>query len=388
MGEKERIKLKSLKLSGYKSFKSSTHPDEITFGDVNVIIGANGSGKSNLVSFFEMLNMMLVGQLQNYIATNGFADSLLYYGLRNTRTISIDLSFQNIYMNKYKFKLSQSRNDKLFFSEEILEHVKEKNDKTVFVPIELGIGHQESVLYSDHLDKQEDYQNIVKIVYYDYLETIKIFRFYDTSDATYMRRSVYIENEKELYVDGSNLAPFLYTLKNTPEYKKYYDRIIKRIRMIMPQFADLSLEPTTISKDPHISLNWKSLSNNEYILGPHQLSDGTLRFIALTTLLLQPPEKLPKIIIIDEPELGLHPSALSVLAGMIRTASLHSQVIIATQSTRLVDEFDCEDIIVAEWDTKGNSSKFKRLDKEQLGEWLENYSLSELWEKNVLGGQP
>lgn len=240
----------------------------------------------------------------------------------------------------------------------------------------LGAGHKESGLHK----LSSDYGTI--------LSSCQVFQFSDTSSESHIRNNVYIGNDKSLYSDGGNLAAYLYTLKNSNNYKKYYERIVKRIRLVIPQFSDFSLEPSTISDRKNILLDWKEKNHQEYVFGPHQLSDGSLRFMALTTLLLQPPEKLPKIIIIDEPELGLHPTALSVLAGMIRTASQHSQVLIATQSTRLVDEFNCEDIIVAEWDTKENSSKFKRLDKEQLGEWLENYSLSELWEKNVLGGQP
>jgi len=382
MSEKERIKLKSLKLSGFKSFSSAKNPKEITFGDINVIIGANGSGKSNLVSFFEMFDRMIRGYLQEYIGLEGSVDTFLYYGAKTTKKIKAEITFLNTYYNVYKFQLTHGKRDNLIYTEELIVHTKDNNSE--FFQMNLGAGHKESVLYTD---KNIEGTNLAEI-YSEYEYSIQIFKFLSNPKDSYMRRAGYAENEKELYGDGSNLASYLYALKNTPEYKKYYDRIIKRIRMIMPQFADFSLEPTTISKDPHISLNWKSQSNHNYILGPHQLSDGTLMFIALTTLLLQPPEKLPPIIIIDEPELGLHPQALGILSGMIKTASQHCQVIVATQSPRLVDEFFPEDIIIAEWDKKGNCSRFNRLDKEKLSEWLENYSLSELWEKNVLGGQP
>ncbi len=382
MSEKERIKLKSLKLSGYKSFNSNKNPEEITFRDINVIIGANGSGKSNLVSFFEMFDRMIRGYLQEYIGLEGSVDTFLYFGVKNTQEIKAEISFLNTYYNVYKFQLTHGKRDNLIYTEELIIHTKDNN--SVFSQMDLGAGHKESVLF---IDKNIDAPNIAE-AYSEYEYSIKTFKFLNNPKDSYMRRAGYAENEKELYGDGSNLASYLYALKNTTEYKKYYDRIIKRIRMIMPQFADFSLEPTTISKDPHISLNWKSQSNHNYILGPHQLSDGTLKFIALTTLLLQPPEKLPPVIIIDEPELGLHPKALGILAGMIKTASQHCQVIVATQSPRLVDEFSLEDIIVAEWDDKKNCSTFNKLNKEKLNEWLENYSLSELWEKNVLGGQP
>ncbi|MDR2446201.1 MAG: AAA family ATPase [Treponema sp.] len=176
-------------------------------------------------------------------------------------------------------------------------------------------------------------------------------------------------------------------LKNASEnYRKYYDRIVEKVRYIMPQFGDFALEPREMNP-ANILLNWHEAAN-EYLFGPHQISDGALRFIALATLLLQPPDRLPKIIVIDEPELGLHPQAIDLLGAMMATTGRHTQIIAATQSPRLLDSFNRENVIVAEWDKADNCSVFKRLDESELSQWLDEYSLSQLWEKNVLGGQP
>jgi predicted ATPase len=176
-------------------------------------------------------------------------------------------------------------------------------------------------------------------------------------------------------------------LKNaSDDYRKYYDRIVEKIRYIMPQFGDFVLEPREMNP-ANILLNWHE-ATSEYLFGPHQISDGTLRFMALATLLLQPPERLPKIIIIDEPELGLHPQAIDLLGSMILTTGKHTQIIVATQSPRLLDSFDCENVIVAEWNKADNCSVFKQLNESELSQWLDEYSLSQLWEKNILGGQP
>ena len=137
-----------------------------------------------------------------------------------------------------------------------------------------------------------------------------------------------------------------------------------------------------------IKLNWKSEIDNDYLFGPDHLSDGSIRFIALATLFLQPPELLPNIILIDEPELGLHPQVIDLLASMIKECSQYAQIVVATQSPRLLDSFTPDQVIVAETNSASGSSIFKRLNEQDLDEWLENYSLSEIWEKNIIGGQP
>ena len=169
--------------------------------------------------------------------------------------------------------------------------------------------------------------------------------------------------------------------------KKYYDRIVGRIRDMIPEFDDFLLKPQELNAN-YIKLNWVQKNNRNYVFGPEQISDGSLRFMALATLFLQPPDMLPNVIIIDEPELGLHPQAVDALAMMIKVASENCQVIVATQSARLLDSFTPEDIIVVDWDKGKRSSRLRRLEQDRLEEWLTDYSLSQLWEKNVIGGQP
>jgi predicted ATPase len=176
-------------------------------------------------------------------------------------------------------------------------------------------------------------------------------------------------------------------LRDDELYKKHYKRIISTIQGVIPQLDDFELDPLP-SDDSSVMLNWYDRARGDHLFGPDQLSDGSLRFIALTTLLLQPPALAPRLIIIDEPELGLHPAAIRALAAMIKSASKHSQVLIATQSPLLVDAFTPEQIVIVERDEAAGHTRFRRLDTDALHDWLEAYSLSELWEKNVLGGQP
>jgi predicted ATPase len=377
------FKLSSLRLSGYKSIAAQNDSQTIDFQNITVIIGANGAGKSNLVSFFKMLNMMTTGALQEYIARSGGANSILHYGSKQTVRIEANLKFvQDRHVDTYSFALSHASGDTLIFTDEELSW----HDQAKFPSpqkVTLGSGHKESLLNSEMSSTKGATARVV----YQILRSCRVFQFHDTSLTANKRYKVYIENNKFLYSDAGNLAPFLLALKSNEEYNKYYKRIVERIKLVMPQFGDFDLNPGEFSGDS-ILLNWRERDEHQYIFGPHQISDGTLRFMALATLLMQPPELLPAIIIIDEPELGLHPLAISILAGMVRSASQYSQVILATQSPRLVDEFDADDIVVIERDKESKKSIFKKLDSEKLQNWLNEYSISELWEKNVLGGQP
>ena len=115
-----------------------------------------------------------------------------------------------------------------------------------------------------------------------------------------------------------------------------------------------------------------------------RLSDGTLRFICLTTALLQPDP--PSAIIIDEPELGLHPYAIEILAELIEATARKTQLIVSTQSPALLDYFEPKDIIIV--NRKKGASVFERLNKEDLSTWLKDYSLGDLWRKNIIAGGP
>ena len=221
--------------------------------------------------------------------------------------------------------------------------------------------------------------NVLKFL----LKNIRVYQFHDTSDTARVKRSGYIDDSAYLRSDAGNLAAFLYRMKkNEP---KYYERIAMYIRKVMPQFKDFCIESFD---EKNVRLNWVGFNNDNYLFGPHQLSDGSLRFMALATLLLQPPRTLPKVVVLDEPELGLHPQAVHVLASMIKMASQNAQVIVSTQSPSLVDEFSANQIAVIERDDLKKTSIIKRLDENNLRDWLDEYSLSELWDKNVLGGQP
>jgi len=365
--------LKKVTISGFKSI-SSKKPLEIELGNISILLGVNGFGKSNIISFFKMLNFMMSGDFQLFVEKAGSSQVFLNYGKKHTSTITGELSFENeTHFNNYNFKLTHATPDRLIItSEEIVW-----GSKDCYQPqtIALTTNFKESALVSD--------EDQTAVVIRKILANCKVYQFHDSSSNSPIRQSSRIEVSDYLQSDGNNLASFLYFLKMS--YPANYNRIISYIRLILPQFNDFYLEP---NGKGYIMLKWMDISPKDYLMIPDQFSDGSIRFIALATLLLQPKETIPNVVIIDEPELGLHPFAITQLAEMIKEASNHTQVLIATQSPGLVDEFDANQITIIEFDDESESTVARKLNKEELSDWLENYSLSELWEKNVLGGRP
>jgi predicted ATPase len=220
-------------------------------------------------------------------------------------------------------------------------------------------------------------RNVASYVY-DAISSWKIYHFHDTSKLAPMRRSETIDDTDYLRFDAANIAPFLLDLKNNE--KSAYKQIVETIRLAAPFFDNFILKPTGNDK---VRLLWRQ-KGADYPLKPYHLSDGTIRFICLTTVLLQP--DLPSTILIDEPELGLHPYAIEILAELIQAASQKTQLIVSTQSPALIDYFEPEDIIVI--NRKMGTSVFQRLNKGELSSWLKDYTLGELWRKNIVTGGP
>ena len=348
-----------IEIKGYKSIKDA----RIELNPINILIGANGSGKSNFLSFFEFLNNLYERKLTEYIALNGGEDKFLHHGSKITDTIKAAIIFDKD-ENGYSFELQKAADGLTFRKESILFNKE-------------GLGHthfgKESTLKTS---KVKQAHGIL-----DALKGLKKYHFHDTGTNAPFNKTSHIPNDTYfLYEKGDNLAAFLYDIQQ--KHPIVYNRIIKVIQSIAPYFSDFYFQPNT---EGYLRLLWQDKYSST-VYGATDLSDGTIRFMALTTLFMQP--NLPQTIIIDEPELGLHPFALSKLAGMIKSAaSKGSQVIVATQSTDLLSYFEPDDIIAV--DQRDGASVFNRLKQQDLDVWLTDYSLGELWKRNIITeGQP
>lgn len=363
--------IQKITVEGYKSIKSQT----VELLPINLLIGGNGIGKSNFISVFTLIRNLYEQNLQHYVLVKGGADALLYMGKKETNHICFDLFFAE------SGKEAHNR---------FIVNLKEAQDSLFIERIETAF-RNESVWHKQlyETNKQESsFKSDLKIdlagqAYYvnSLLREFEVYHFHDTGDRSPMKGKCNVDDNVSLKNDGSNIAAFLYYLKE--KYPKHFMRIEKTVASVSPFFEGFSLMPNRLNEQM-IQLEWKQRGAVDTYFNAYQLSDGTLRFICLATLLLQP--NLPKTIIIDEPELGLHPVAVNKLASLIKKASVEAQVIVSTQSVNLVDNFNPEDIIVV--DRKDNASVFNRLDADNLRTWLEDYSLGEIWEKNVIGGQP
>ena len=362
MNELNQDQLSQIVIRGYRSIKNC----DLKLSNINVLIGSNGAGKSNFISIFEMLQEVLDKKLSVYVGKKG-TNSLFYNGTNVTGSILAEFYFNS---NLYAFELLMSENNSLLFCEERIE----AGDSTWGEG-----GHNESKW-------QEGFQkaNIGKDVFHTLTQKQwRVYHFHDTSTTSRIKVEHNISNCDILQKDASNLAAFLYRLREN--YQKEYINILNAIQIIAPYFEDFELKPEE-GNNEHIVLRWRKKGCKD-IFNASQLSDGALRFICLATLLLQPSELQPATIIIDEPELGLHPFAITIFAEMVQKAAFSKQIILATQSVELLDQFNFEEVIVVDSDTDG--SKFKRLeDDEQLKHWLEeDYTLGELWNRNILGGR-
>jgi predicted ATPase len=357
---------------GVGGFKSIKDLPSLEIRPLNVLIGANGAGKSNLISFLRLVSSIPNLKLQEAVGKAGGPDALLYYGVKQTPGMWLSLEFEAKTGPALYFTwLKGTASDSLIFSEEQVGYKITKGAHSQRT--QLGSGHKESLLLEGHNNFRE---------IRDLLAGIQIFHFEDTSESAAVRRRGYIEDNRYLRNDGGNLAAFLYKLRQRE--RAYYQRILTAIRQIAPFFDDFDLHP--LETDPNsILLNWKD-RDSDHLFGPHQLSDGTLRAIALVTLLAQPETELPGLIALDEPEIGLHPHAVEIIAGLAKSASVHRPIILATQSVALVNQFSVEDVITV---TRANAqSKFERQNSESLSAWLSQYSVGDLWERNLIGGNP
>ena len=361
-----------------KGFRSIASIENLALGAINVLIGPNGSGKSNFVSVFSFLQAIREGRLQDYVQRAGGADRLLRFGAKITPAMELAVWFNNPNgtKNGYDVRLEATDAGQLVpFGEHVHYWVTERYPEP----------------YTDSLPRHGSEAGISatptimpwKVHYVQrHLTSWRLYHFHDTRADSALKRNAHVNDNHFLRPDGSNLPAFLYYLRE--RHNGAYELIRGAVRQVAPFFNDFQLEPLRLDESK-IRLEWRHEGSDDHF-DVSAFSDGTLRFIAMAALLLQPQELRPTVILIDEPELGMHPYAITLLASLIKQASAASQIIVSTQSSLLLDHFEPEDALVA--DRVNGATELTRLNSADLEEWLEDYSLGQLWEKNEIGGRP
>ena len=350
-----------------EGFRSIAAVKGLKLRSMNFLIGANGSGKSNFLGALDFFRIAATTsyKMSDYVSRSGGADRLLHFGSKQTSKIKFGVAFGeefNHHFADYSIEMHQAVDDRLFCS---------VTQKAATLPPHLA-GTEEVPFRAEPPIEFLRTQ----------LDGWRLYHFYDTGPTSPMKKTADVHDNRRLRTNGSNLAAFLFLLHE--KHGNAYTRIRRTVRLAAPFFDDFALKPTALNEEK-ILLEWRHQRSDAYF-NASSLSDGSLRFIALATLLLQPVLLRPSVILLDEPELGLHPYAITLLASLLKQAAVTSQIIVATQSPLLLDHFEPEDVFVA--DRVNSATTLRRLDGEKLSVWLEDYSLGQLWEKNEFGGRP
>lgn len=358
-----------------RGFKSIQELVDFPLRNLNVIVGANGAGKSNFIQLFRLVRNMLKKNLQEYTVQHGGASSFLFNGLKTTRQIQAEFQFGE---NSYRFSLVPTADDKFAVSES-----RRYRDFSWF---SFSFASSESRLEDDKNEKSSTFLGYDGPGHYVHAAISRwmLYHFHDTSEHAPMRGFSIVEDNEYLREDAANIAPFLLRLKNGSDAeRRSYKRIVETIRLVMPFFDDFLLDPVKSGPADRLRLSWRQKSS-DYPFQPYHLSDGSIRFICLATALLQPDP--PSSIVIDEPELGLHPQAVGIVAELMKIAAADTQVIAATQSPQLLDAFNIEDIVVAR--RRDGATILERLSAADYSEWVEDFAPGALWANNVIEGGP
>lgn len=347
--------MESIEIKGYKSVKDA----KLDIRPINILIGANGAGKSNFLSFFEFLDKLYNQKLETYVALKGGISKFIYNGIPSVDSFSAKIIFEGN-NTAYGFQVIQTPPDKFRIAKETLCYY---NDALEYKEYSKEAG----IKYNDW-----DKADFIR----EHVTSYKKYHFHDTGERSPFHQSSKIGKDSAvLYDRGENLGAFLYGIKK--EHPKVYVRIVKTIKSVIPHFSDFVLQPDA---ENNVVLYWQDIYS-DYNYDVTDFSDGSIRFIALSVLFLQP--NPPSTIIIDEPELGLHPFAIAKLAGLIQSvASNKCKVIMATQSADLISYFEPDDIVAV--DNINGETTFSRLDPDKYRGWLEEYTIDELWKRNII----
>jgi predicted ATPase len=388
----EKIRLRNILSFGDKG-------EEIELQPLNVLIGQNASGKSNFIDIFKLLRSLPQDKgLANFISKSGGISEWIWKGQKSKKPdfseIEVNLPAKITLVSKdklqksiakdvtYKIRLKESAQRLAILDEEIY-----RNNKSLRLiisryknfPEESLLSSFMSVIESDQFrgEKRNQPSNILFFYLRQRFLHINIFDNFQTNRSSEIRTPQIPDAPNDfLEEDGSNLALVLNDLEHGGDTK---DKIVFYLKKFNPRIKDYSIR--ILGGTVQLFVREEGL---EKPISAMRLSDGTLRYLCLLAILCHP--EPPPLICLEEPEVGLHPDILPTIAELLIDASSRTQLIVTTHSDILVSALSDvpEAVLVCEADEDG--THFKRLDKENLKEWLDEYSLGEVWLRGGIGG--
>ena len=372
--------LRSITLKNILSFKDTT----LGLGPLNVLIGPNASGKSNLIEAISLLQAA-PANLSAAILRGGGIRAWVWKGGPNTSpiaTLECCVAWGPSFL--YRLDFSEDVRGFLITAERFQDAPHETGADVVHFDrtagrVTLGgerraeISPSESVLarFKNPIDPTP----ITRLG--QHFERIRVYHEFSTGPSAQARSGVATSVPKESLLDGGhNLAVVLNEMS--------FNQSVRRVNEYLARFCD-GFQEVLVRLDAGIAQTYIREKGLIEPLSAIRLSDGTLKFLCLLAVLLHP-QPAP-LVCIEEPELGLHPDALQLVAEALLEASNHSQLVVTTHSADLVDALSDrpEAVVVCERDFD-NSTQFKRLQRADLDVWLERYRLGELWRKGEIGG--
>jgi predicted ATPase len=384
----EKIRLRNILSFGDKG-------EEIELQPLNVLIGQNASGKSNFIDIFKLLFALTEEKmLTNFTSKSGGTSEWLWKGKKVSKTaevkvwlelteyfIALVLDSQTLYIADEYIRVKRTKKNykRAKFSFPILSTGKSPNLKS---PNLLTLNDLSTSFFHFDLTKLNLEISIPEYSVY-FGEPLRVF----SEIATYTELQVSRKSEIRkpqlpdvpnnfLDEDASNLALVLNDLEHRGDTK---DKIVSHLKKFNPRIKDYSIR--ILGGTVQLFVREEGL---EKPISAMRLSDGTLRYLCLLAILCHP--EPPPLICLEEPEVGLHPDILPTIAELLIDASSRTQLIVTTHSDILVSALSDvpEAVLVCEADEDG--THFKRLDKENLKEWLDEYSLGEVWLRGGIGG--
>ena len=370
-------KIESLRIRG---FRSLADVELCNLCNANVLLGANGGGKSNFIRFFEMLSWMLRSRLGEFVGTQGGADDQLHRGKSVTLGMDAQLALRTEAGRiEYRFALAHADPDRFVFSDEAFRRTA---DLAADAPSQHAASGQPEARIVDIAQRSPSrgVNATIARVIVRLLGNCSVHQFRNTSDTSNFRKPWDVEDSNYLRTHGGNLAAVLHRLEQ--EDLGRFELICRHVRRVLPMFDRFRI----VESHGQVSLRWTAVGTDK-TFGAHVTSDASFRFFALVTLLNLPPGMLPSVLLLDEPELGLHPTAVTLVGGMIKSLAANRQIIVATQSPLLVDAFDLEEILVL--NLADGRTTFSRPEGAGFAQWIEEgYTTGEIWQKNLIGGCP